>query len=82
MFADYLELEDDTLLLGSLCPNFISEMKQVLRRNETRKMMAQYQPLFKHLSEYTKRQINTPLDVAVLYAFLETMVNLQIRSTN
>ncbi|XP_012231964.1 venom acid phosphatase Acph-1-like isoform X2 [Linepithema humile] len=73
--SDYLELEDDTLLLGSLCPNFVSQMDEILRRNETRKMMAQYQPLFDHLSEYTKREINTPSDVAVLYAILETMAD-------
>lgn len=73
--SDYLELEDDTLLLGSLCPNFVFQKDQVLRRNETQKMMAQYQPLFEHLSKYTKRKISTPSDVALLYAILETMAD-------
>ncbi|XP_020279223.1 venom acid phosphatase Acph-1-like [Pseudomyrmex gracilis] len=73
--SDYLELKEDTLLLGSLCPKFISQMNEVLQTDEMRKTMAPYQSLFDHLSRYTKRNISTPSDVAALYATLETMAD-------
>lgn len=70
------ELNDDTLLLGFLCPNFTSEMDQVLRRTEIQKITAQYQLLFDYLSQHTARNISTPTDVVLLYAALETMVRI------
>ncbi|CAL1677646.1 unnamed protein product [Lasius platythorax] len=73
--TEYQELKEDTLLLGTLCPNFVSQMDQVLRRTETQKMTVRYQPLFDHLSRYTRRNISTPTDVALLYAALETMTD-------
>lgn len=72
---DMKELKEDTLLLGLLCPNFASEMDQVLRRAEIQKMTAQYQLLFDYLSQHTSRNISTPTDVALLYAALETMAD-------
>ncbi|TGZ53473.1 Uncharacterized protein DBV15_05864, partial [Temnothorax longispinosus] len=71
--TDYLELEEDTLMLGSLCPNFISQMNQILQTTETQRMLAQYQPLFDYLTKHTERNISTPSDVALLYATLETL---------
>lgn len=73
--TEYQELKEDTLLLGSLCPNFVLQMDQVLRKTEIQKMTVQYQPLFEYLSQYTKRNISTPTDVALLYAALETMTD-------
>lgn len=73
------ELKEDTLLLGLLCPNFASEMDQVLRRAEIQKMTAQYQLLFDYLSQHTSRNISTPTDVALLYAALETMVRMDYK---
>ncbi|XP_070165743.1 venom acid phosphatase Acph-1 isoform X2 [Polyergus mexicanus] len=73
--SEYQKLEKDTSLLGFLCPNFVSQMDQVLRRTETQKMIARYQPLFDHLSRYTRRNISTPTDVVLLYATLETMAD-------
>ncbi|XP_050464238.1 venom acid phosphatase Acph-1-like isoform X1 [Cataglyphis hispanica] len=73
--SEYQKVKKDTLLLGFLCPNFVSQMDQVLRRTETQKMIAQYQFLFDHLSRYTRRNISTPMDVALLYTTLETMAD-------
>lgn len=73
--TEYEELKEDTLLLGSLCPNFVLQTDQVLQKTETQKITTQYQPLFEHLSQYTKRNISTPTDVALLYAALETMTD-------
>ncbi|XP_011864396.1 PREDICTED: venom acid phosphatase Acph-1-like isoform X2 [Vollenhovia emeryi] len=72
---EYAKLKEDTLMLGSLCPNFISQMNQILETTKTKQMLAQYESLFDHLSEYTKRDISTPSDVALLYATLETMAD-------
>ncbi|XP_025987663.2 venom acid phosphatase Acph-1 [Solenopsis invicta] len=72
---DYLKVKEDTLMLGFLCPNFISQINQVLQTNETREILTWYQPLFDHLSKYTGRNISIPSDVALLYATLETMAN-------
>ncbi|XP_029165957.1 venom acid phosphatase Acph-1-like [Nylanderia fulva] len=73
--TEYQELKEDTLLMGSVCPNFVLQMDQVLQKTETQKMTVQYQPLFEHLSRYTRRNIRTPTDVALLYAALETMTD-------
>ncbi|XP_012542776.1 venom acid phosphatase Acph-1 isoform X2 [Monomorium pharaonis] len=72
---EYLRMKEDTLMLGSLCPNFISQMNQILQTTEMRKLLAQYQPLFDYLSKYTERNISTPSDVALLYATLETLAD-------
>ncbi|XP_011644162.1 venom acid phosphatase Acph-1-like [Pogonomyrmex barbatus] len=72
---DYVKLEEDTLLVGSLCPNFVSQMNQVLQTTETQKILMQYQSLFDYLSKVTERNISTPSDVALLYATLETMAD-------
>ncbi|XP_018403552.1 PREDICTED: venom acid phosphatase Acph-1-like [Cyphomyrmex costatus] len=72
---EYLELKEDTLMLGFLCPNFISQMNQILQTIQTQKMLAQHQSLFHHLSKYTERNISTPSDVALLYATLETLAD-------
>ncbi|XP_026824418.1 venom acid phosphatase Acph-1-like isoform X1 [Ooceraea biroi] len=73
--TDYLELKEDTLMLGTLCPNFLSQMDQMLQTIEVQKIIAQHQSLFDYLSQYTKRNISTPSEVALLYATLETMVD-------
>jgi len=70
-------MKEDTLMLGSLCPNFTSQMNQILQTTKTQRMLAQYQSLFDYLSKYTERNISTPSDVALLYATLETLVSLQ-----
>ncbi|XP_014472118.1 PREDICTED: venom acid phosphatase Acph-1-like [Dinoponera quadriceps] len=75
MPANYMELKEDVLMLGSLCPNFISRMNEVLETAEMRETLSQYQPLFDYLSYYTERNISTPSDVALLYASLETMAD-------
>ncbi|XP_019699623.1 venom acid phosphatase Acph-1 isoform X2 [Harpegnathos saltator] len=72
---DYVKLKKDVLMLGSLCPNFISQMNQALETAEMREMISHYQNLFDYLSYYTKRNISTPSDVALLYASLETMAD-------
>ncbi|XP_072756171.1 venom acid phosphatase Acph-1 isoform X2 [Anoplolepis gracilipes] len=73
--SEYQNLEEDTLLLGFLCPNFISQVDQVLRSTEMQNKTAKYQVLFNYLSRYTSRNISTPTDVALLYAALETMAD-------
>ncbi|XP_032666443.1 venom acid phosphatase Acph-1-like [Odontomachus brunneus] len=75
MPTDYVELKEDILMLGSLCPNFISRINEVLETAETREMISQYQPLFDYLSYYTEKNISTPSDVALLYSSLETMAD-------
>lgn len=80
--TDYVKLKEDMLMLGSLCPNFISQMNQVLKTAEAQETISQYQPLFDYLSYYTERKISTPSDVALLYASLETMVSLQSHKAN
>lgn len=77
LVIDYVELKEDILMLGSMCPNFISRMNEVLETAETREMISQYLPLFDYLSYYTEKNISTPSDVALVYASLETMVSLQ-----
>lgn len=73
--TDYLEMKEDTLMMGTLCPNFLSQMDQMLQTLEMQKIIAQHQLLFDHLSQYIKKNISTPSDVALLYATLETMVD-------
>jgi len=63
------------MMLGFLCPNFISQVNQVLQTIKTQRILAQYQSLFDYLSKHTERNISTPSDVALLYATLETSVS-------
>lgn len=62
-------------MLGTLCPNFISQLNKIPQTDEAKNTMSEYQSLFDYLSYHTKRKIVTPSDVALLYASLETMVN-------
>ncbi|KAL0113391.1 hypothetical protein PUN28_012512 [Cardiocondyla obscurior] len=70
---DYLKVKDDTLMLGSLCPSFTSQVNEILETTNMQNILAEYQALFDYLSTYTKRNISLPSDVSLLYTTLETL---------
>lgn len=74
--ADYLKLREDTLLMGTHCPSFQIELKNVLKVTGMSELPKQYSPLFAYLSNNTGIKIEQISDVALLYATLETKADL------
>ncbi|XP_053989048.1 venom acid phosphatase Acph-1-like isoform X2 [Hylaeus volcanicus] len=74
--TEYVSIDKDTLLLGTRCPNFISEMKRVLSTPEMQRTMLHYLPLFNYVSKHSGMEIKEPFEAALLYATLETKADL------
>ncbi|XP_043579475.1 venom acid phosphatase Acph-1-like isoform X1 [Bombus pyrosoma] len=75
--TDYTVAQEDTLLMGIQCPNFVVEMEKVLNMAQVRDRVSNYSSLFDHISRSIGVKVQRPSEVALLYAVLETKADLK-----
>ncbi|XP_012285663.1 venom acid phosphatase Acph-1 [Orussus abietinus] len=71
----YEELKKDYLLMGNLCPNFLSDTASVLESDSMKEQVSVYKPLFDELNQRTGLTIDQPSEIEGLYITLETMAD-------
>ncbi|XP_024938423.1 venom acid phosphatase Acph-1 isoform X2 [Cephus cinctus] len=74
----YEQKWNDTLMLGRLCPNFITEKDKVDKSSRAEYVVQNLSQLFNYLREETKFTVETISDVAALYKILRTNVKRSV----
>lgn len=75
-YSDYVPVEEDTLLLGSLCPIFEEEEKMINNKWESKITM--HKSLFDYVSINYGKKVERPSDLALIYSTLETIVKFSL----
>lgn len=73
MFQVYRQAEEDTVLLGTECPNFKAELKKVLSNHN---LTTEEKEILNVINKEGQLQLDNPIDASLLYLALENSVSL------
>lgn len=73
LFLEYLEIDEDTVLLGTRCSNFEHDTQKVIK--DFYKLNETHKALLQHIKENGNLNVENPIDVLMLRLALDNSVS-------